>query len=109
MGKNYSFTCNNPTESLTDWFRKFEVDTTYARAQAEKGENGTLHFQACCGFKKDRRINSVIKDFPGCHVEATRNAMAAWNYCGKSDTRIEGPVESGVPPAARNVKGDKAE
>jgi len=50
----------------------------------------------------------VIKDFLGCHVEMTRNAMKAWNYCGKKDTRIEGPLESGCPPAARNVKGDKA-
>lgn len=35
--------------------------------------------------------------------------MAAWRYCGKEDTRVEGPMESGVPPAARNVKGDVKE
>lgn len=34
--------------------------------------------------------------------------MAAWNYCGKEDTRLEGPLEYGVPPAAKNVKGDTA-
>ncbi|MBA7707421.1 hypothetical protein ES703_116293 [subsurface metagenome] len=38
----------------------------------------------------------------------TRNAMAAWNYCGKEDTRTAGPMEHGIPPAARNVKGDLA-
>lgn len=34
--------------------------------------------------------------------------MAAWNYCGKADTRLEGPLEHGLPPAAKNVKGDTA-
>lgn len=34
--------------------------------------------------------------------------MAAWKYCGKSDTRLEGPAEFGLPPAAKNVKGDTA-
>lgn len=32
--------------------------------------------------------------------------MAAWKYCGKEDTRLEGPLEFGVPPASRAVKGD---
>ena len=43
-----------------------------------------------------------------CHVDISRNAMAAYNYCKKSETRLEGPLEHGVPPAALNVKGDKA-
>ena len=51
----------------------------------------------------------MIKDFKGCHVEASKNALKAWHYCGKEDTRIEGPLEYGVPPAALNVKGSKAE
>lgn len=46
------------------------------------------------------------KDFPGCHIEVSRNAMAAWNYCGKADTRVEGPLEHGLPPASKAVKGD---
>lgn len=51
----------------------------------------------------------MIKKFPGCHVEPAKNAMKAWNYCGKSDTRREGPLEHGVPPASKAVKGDTAE
>lgn len=35
--------------------------------------------------------------------------MASWNYCGKEDTRLEGPLEHGVPPASRAVKGDTKE
>lgn len=48
------------------------------------------------------------KKFPGCHIESAKNAMKLWNYCGKEDTRREGPLEFGVPPAAKNVKGDTA-
>lgn len=48
----------------------------------------------------------MIKKFPGCHVEIAKNAMASWNYCQKEDTRLEGPLTHGIPPAARNVKGD---
>jgi len=32
--------------------------------------------------------------------------MAAWTYCQKEDPRLEGPLTHGIPPAAKNVKGD---
>lgn len=46
--------------------------------------------------------------FPGCHIEVAKNAMAAWRYCQKEDTRVKGevPLTHGIPPAAKNVKGD---
>lgn len=84
-------------------------DALYARAQLEKGAEGTPHYQACVGYKTPKRLATMIKRFPGCHVEITKNAFKAWTYCGKADTRIEGPVEHGIPPAALNIKGDKAE
>jgi len=52
----------------------------------------------------------VIADHPGAHVSISKNAFAAWRYCGKEDSRAEEhidlAIEEGVPPAARNVKGD---
>ena len=45
------------------------------------------------------------KKFKG-NVEPSRNAVAAWDYCAKEDTRKEGPLSHGIPPAAKNVKGD---
>lgn len=50
----------------------------------------------------------MIKKLKGCHVEISKNAMAAWKYCGKEDTRVEGPEEFGIPPASKAVKGDTA-
>jgi len=35
--------------------------------------------------------------------------MHVWEYCGKEDTRIEGPMDFGLPPAARNKAGDLKE
>lgn len=32
--------------------------------------------------------------------------MAAWDYCGKPESRCLGPVEHGIPPAAKNSRGD---
>lgn len=52
------------------------------------------------------RFNAVKKCLPGCHIESSRDAFKCWEYCGKEDTRIEGPVEWGVPPAAKNIAGN---
>ncbi len=35
-----------------------------------------------------------------------KDPFKSWEYCGKEDTRVEGPAEFGVPPAALNRKGD---
>lgn len=51
----------------------------------------------------------MIKALKGSHVDVSRNAMAAWRYCGKEESRVEGPLEFGLPPAAKNVKGDTKE
>jgi hypothetical protein len=48
----------------------------------------------------------VTKLIPGAHVEAAKSPFDSWEYCGKADSRVEGPVEFGVPPAALNRKGD---
>lgn len=44
--------------------------------------------------------------FPTAHVEAAKSPFDSWAYCGKEETRVEGPVEFGVPPANRARKGD---
>lgn len=78
---------------------------TYCRAQLEQGKEGTKHIQAAIGGKSTR-FAVVKKLFPTAHIEGTKDAFRAWEYCGKEDTRVEGPVEYGVPPAQRNVAGN---
>lgn len=43
---------------------------------------------------------------PTAHIEKAKSPYDAWKYCGKEESRVEGPVEFGVPPAAKNRKGD---
>lgn len=107
--RNFMMTCNNPQNTLQEFLDMISKGAKYARVQLERGAEGTPHFQACVGYEKTVRITRMIKDFPGCHIEKSKNALKAWNYCGKEDTRVEGPLEFGIPPAALNVKGDKAE
>lgn len=57
---------------------------------------------------KRTRVPSVKKQFPTAHIEVSKNAFNAWTYCGKEDTRVEGPVEYGVPPAQLNIAGNKS-
>lgn len=106
--RNFLITKNNPQEDINEFQQLLQraFTTIYTRVQLEKGKQGTVHIQACFGTKNAVHLTKVIKSLPGCHIEIAKNAMAAWNYCGKEDTRMDGPVESGLPPAAKNVKGD---
>lgn len=101
---------NNPEITLEEFMvvLKSIPNMIAARCQLEKGEAGTPHFQWMISTKSQCQITSIIKKLKGCHVEVARNAMAAWDYCGKQDTRMEGPLDFGIPPAAKNVKGDTA-
>jgi len=42
-------------------------------------------------------------------IQKAKNAMASWRYCGKEETRLEGPLECGLPAASKAVKGDTKE
>lgn len=109
-GRNFTGTMNNPELTLTEFVAVLKAlpNAVAGRAQLERGENGTPHFQWCVSLSKVARTLAIIKKLKGCHVEIAKNAMAAWKYCGKEDTRVEGPEEFGIPPASKAVKGDTA-
>jgi len=92
---------NNPKLNLTDFFDTLKARSVYARAQLELSDTKTPHFQACVGYSTNQRLTRMQKNFPHCHIEPTKNAMASWNYCGKEDTRLEGPLDHGIPPASK--------
>lgn len=103
---NYIVTINNPTIDVHQFLEKIKVaGFKYARVQLEQGENGTRHLQGCFGGKATR-FTVINKLLPDAHIEAAKSPYDAWEYCGKEDTRVEGPVEFGVPPANRARKGD---
>lgn len=95
---------NNPDCSLNDLKSRAEkAGATSFRGQPERGESGTFHYQFFVAFKAAKTVLKVTKLFPKCHIEAARNGGAAWDYCGKEDSRVEcneDPVEFGPRPAA---------
>ena len=38
------------------------------------------------------------------HIEAAKCSFAAWTYCSKTDTRLEGPVHFGEVPKPKKKK-----
>lgn len=108
MSRNFIGTRNNPTETLEEFLDVLKrlPGAVAGRVQLERGAEGTPHFQWCVTLSKVARLKAMIKKMPGSHVEAAKNAMRSWEYCGKEDTRVEGPLEFGIPPASRSVKGD---
>lgn len=107
--RNFIITYNNPQVDVHQALELVKAaGYTYARGQLERGESGTPHLQFTFGGKRSR-VAAIQKLFPGCHVEQAKDPFRAWEYCGKDDTRVEGPVEFGVPPARLNVKGSKKE
>lgn len=110
-GCNWSLTKNNPAENLEDFFNRLRSGSKFARAQLERGKSGTPHFQAVVGYANARTMKSMIKNWPGCHIEKARSVLHLWDYCGKASVddgseTLEGPLEHGLPPAQKNVKGD---
>jgi len=111
MSRNFTGTKNNPEETLEEFLGVLKrlPGAVAARVQLERGAEGTPHFQWCVTLSKVSRIKAIALKLKGCHVEAAKNALAAWRYCGKEDSRVEGPLEFGLPPASRAVKGDTKE
>jgi len=92
--RSYCFTFNNPG----DFFSIPEhEDVRYVIFQKEKGESGTIHIQGYVELKKTRRIAWMQENFlRGAHYETRRGTREqAREYCRKTDTRIEDPIERG--------------
>lgn len=108
--RNFTGTYNNPPIQGEEFLAVLKAlpGCVAATLQLEKGASGTPHFQWFVSIKDAKTPQSIAKKLKGCHVDIARNSFAAWNYCQKEDTRVEGPWEHGIPPAAKNVKGDTA-
>lgn len=70
--------------------------------QLEEGADaGYRHYQGTMHLLKRQRWQQVREWMPeGCHIEKTKCWQAAWDYCQKEDTRVEGPwmlVPGGTP------------
>lgn len=103
-------TINNPRVDIHQWLERARaVGASSARCQSERGESGTLHLQCFISWSSQKAFGAVKKVWPDAHIEKARNAFHSWQYCGKHDTRLEGPVEFGIMPLPqKQTSGDTA-
>lgn len=77
------------------------------RHQLEKcPETGRIHMQWVVKFDKVKRFKQVQEalkqmGMEGAHLEQARSPGDAWKYCGKEESREEGPWEYGDAPGMR--------
>lgn len=102
QSRNFSFTWNNYPDdhiALLDMIScKYLI---YGREVAPT--TGTKHLQGAIIFPSARRLPSVVKQLPGCHIEIARDIHQLIEYCKKEGDFIE----KGTPPSTPRDKGLK--
>ncbi len=97
-------TINKPSKKDYDIFKKY-IDTCVKYVwQTERGESGTKHIQGTIEFKNAKTFRSVKKSLPRAHIEKSRNILASFEYCQKSETRLDGPFTKGFPKPIKIIK-----
>lgn len=111
--KNFLCTWNyKDGEDTGDWEERLKelkkvCKAEYIVGQLEKGEEtGRPHIQFYIHFKQACRITAITKAHKEIHVEKVKVNNGADRYCMKTETRVEGPIEIGEKPIARNSKTD---
>lgn len=100
QARNWMFTLNNPSDLImkpNQW-----PDVKFVVWQLEKApETGTLHWQGFISFHRPRRINWLKRYCSRtAHFEVRKGTFQqAYDYCTKSDSRVEGPWEFGEKPS----------
>jgi len=75
----------------------------WAVAQLEETKSRGIHVQASIGFKRtERMFEKLRKQFPGIHVEITKNWKWSQSYCCKLDTRRAGTEPKFFPPTLKD-------
>jgi hypothetical protein len=93
-GTRWAITINNPTDKeiiCPEW------PGWSLSGQMERGESGTLHYQAALKTPKVS-WSTVKKAFPRAHIKKARNAIALNNYVHKPETRVALVPDSGGVP-----------
>jgi len=72
----------------------------FVKFQYEKGKSGTKHYQGVFYSKEKVTCSWLLKKLPGCgYMAPVKDTKGAVSYCGKSESRLDGPWERGTMPA----------
>jgi len=92
-------TWNNPSHPEDKTLLLSWDQIIYIKFQYEKGKTGTKHYQGVFYLKGPKTCTTLRSKFPGCgYMAPVKDTKGAVKYCGKSDTRIDGPWEQGTLP-----------
>jgi len=93
------FTWNNPSHPEDKEILLESSIVSYVKFQLEKGKEGTLHYQGVLYCKSATRCTTLLKAFVGCgYFAPVINSEAAVRYCGKLESRVDGPWTAGKLP-----------
>lgn len=103
------FTWNNPDHPREKDAILAHKKISYCKFQLEKGEEGTLHYQGVFYSKLQTTCSALLKAFVGCgYFAPVINTEAAISYCGKPESRVEGPWTAGSLPS-QGIRSDLLE
>lgn len=72
----------------------------YVKFQYEKGISGTKHYQGVFYSKKKITCSWILKKLPRCgYLAPVKDTKGAVSYCGKAESRLDGPWEHGTMPS----------
>lgn len=93
------FTWNNP-EHTEDKERLLKDEKfSYLKFQYEIGKEGTKHYQGVFYLKYQSTCSALTKRYPTCgYFAPVKDIKGAVNYCGKEETRLDGPWQAGTLP-----------
>lgn len=80
----------------------------YYKFQLEEGEGGRKHYQGCMRLKTNYGLAGAKKAL-GCeyaHLETAKHWKKLLEYCGKEETRLDGPWEEGDPGISGGERSD---
>lgn len=86
----------------------FRDPIRYLKYQLERGEGGRLHFQGVLVLDRQHSLDVVKRTLAVDHVhlEVCRSVKHAIAYCGKVETRVDGPWEFGELPKGQGARTD---
>lgn len=95
----WSLTINNPTQEDLEQIALARQKGWQVLGQAERGENGTLHYQIALKTPQVR-FSAVKKQFPRGHIEVAKSVPALLRYVEKEATRVASlPTQQGKYPS----------
>lgn len=97
--RDWMITRNNWDDEDLKTIEDCKAQAKYMKWQFEQGEEcGTPHFHLYIYWEHPNRFSTMKELFPKAFIERPRSALACIKYCGKEETRTDGPYEFGVCP-----------